>query len=82
MPVPEATVDEYYGPPFRQDDVRTTGQVAYVLSKPQPRPMKEAADGDFRLCILASDSGHPAASSRWIYNIRHRTAKRASRVKS
>ncbi len=62
MPMPETAMYEYNSIIFRQDDVRSAWQILSVESKTKTHPVKQRANVDFRLCILAIDTAHvPAA---------------------
>jgi len=62
MPVPEASVDEYCGFVFRQDDVRLAWQVAAIHAKPESHAVQKAAHDQFRLRVLRANPGHVPAS--------------------
>jgi len=51
MPVPEATMHEYYRTVFRQYDIRPPGQVFYIFPETEAGLVKEAPYHDFGLGV-------------------------------
>jgi hypothetical protein len=60
--VPEAAVDEDDFAEPRKHHVGSAGQISGVQAVAETHPMHEPADRHFRLCVLASHTGHPFAS--------------------
>ncbi len=60
--MPEAAVNEYDFLVFRQADIRVSGEVSTMNSKPIAHFMKQGSDDQFRLRVLSSNPGHYPAS--------------------
>lgn len=62
MPVPEATVHEYNGPVFRQDDIRLPRKPGIVY--PVSKSLREQIFSDqfFRFGVFVPDAGHIVAA--------------------
>lgn len=63
MPMPEAAMDEDDGPVLRENDVRFPRQVRNMQLETEAFPVEQAAQHQFRFCVLTPDTGHvPAAA--------------------
>ena len=69
--VPETSVNEHHGAPFRQRQVRPSSQVLSVQAKPETVPVQVTAHHNFGLRILRSDRGHHARADFCGYDIWH-----------
>ena len=56
--VPPASVDKYHFPMARQDDIRASGQISAIKSKPISQPVDCAPDRQFGLGICLSYARH------------------------
>jgi hypothetical protein len=58
MPVPEAAMHEYDGPPLRKNDVRAARQVPSMETEPEPHSVERLSDNYFRLGVAGTDLRH------------------------
>lgn len=58
MGVPEATVNENYGPVFRQHEIGLAYKSAAVETEPEPETMQSLADNHLGFCIFWSNPSH------------------------
>jgi hypothetical protein len=58
MPMPETTMNKYHCLPFRQDNIRFSGQILHMQTKPETGGMQHLPDRDFRLRILTTNPAH------------------------
>ena len=62
MAMPEASIDEYRGSVFRQNDIRCARKAAGMKAESVSEAVEDSADDNLGLRIPASDPGHiPAA---------------------
>lgn len=68
MPVPETPVDEDCRPPFREDEVRTTGKSSDIDTEAQSHRVKAPADNQLRFGVPTPDGAHvPRARALTIF---------------
>lgn len=66
MTVPETTVNKNSRSIFRQDYIRSTGQVFSVKAEPEARVVQQLSYDNFGFRILAADAGHHPASRLFV----------------
>jgi hypothetical protein len=71
VPVPEASVYKYRCLVFWKDKVGRAGQISGMEPVPVSHFVQGFPDGNFRLRILASDSGHHRTALFFRYYICH-----------
>ncbi len=71
MLVPEAAVNEYGYPTAWQYHIGRSWQIAAMQTEAESGGEKRASDDDFRLGVLAADSGHHPAAGPRVYDVRH-----------
>jgi hypothetical protein len=64
VPVPEATVNEYHGPVFREDQIGRAWQISYVKPVPESPGEQKGAKHSFRPSIFVANARHYAAALR------------------
>lgn len=60
--VPEAAVDEYHRTVLGQDNIRRTGKVLPMQSKPIPHLMKQTPHDHLRSCVFVLHTAHDFGS--------------------
>src|SRR3989442_4239164 len=60
--MPETTMNENRKTMLRQYDIRPSGEVPAVQSKPIAQPVQHRSHGTFRLGVTTADAGHVPAS--------------------
>lgn len=80
VPMPKAAMNKDHRPPLRKHDVRPSGHVACMQTKPETRAPEQAAKSAFWLRVFAPDPGHHSGSCRAIHNIRHGLGSSAASV--
>ncbi len=74
VPVPEAAVNEDYGPMLGKYKVRLSGQPLVMQQIAETSGMDAASDNHFWLRVLAADTGHHTASDLGRNNVSHTRA--------
>ena len=70
--MPEAAIDENYGPILGKDDIRPSGKAPRVQPEPEPTPMQLTPDGELGRRVLAPDSCHHPGSCRSVDYVCHK----------
>ena len=75
--MPEATVDEYGESMPGEDEIGPAGQVLPMQAEPEPHPVRDAANREFRRGVPRPDPGHQLAPSPGVHDVGHGKARQA-----
>ena len=69
--MPEASMNKNDQTVFGEHQIRAPGEILAVYAEPQPHPVSNAADGQFRSSVATAYARHHRASSFGVHDVGH-----------